>query len=399
MSANDDLFDAEVSHAIHLERLKARQVREIEQLLEDADEKLTALIRRRLARFAEIGQTLSAAKRKELEEVLKAISEYRSRVFVEIDKILTQNLLALGKYEAEFQVALLERIIPIVIEIGTPNVSQINAAIKSRPFQGRVLREWARDIGRSDLERVRAAIRQGVIQGQAIDDITRAIRGTRKAKYQDGILAISKRNAESVVRTAVNHTATAARDETFRANADIIKALRFTATLDGRTTAVCRAEDGKEYPLDKGPRPPMHFNCRSTMVPVLDGIGILGDRPFVTDTRTRERREVDFRKQAKERAGDRWKQMTTKQRQAAIGDIRRKWQAEAIGTLKADTTYPEWLKRQPAKFQDEVLGKTKGKLFRAGAPLDKFVDKSGHEYTLAQLKQRDAELFERAGIE
>src|SRR5690606_7566723 len=109
-----------------------------------------------------------------------------------------------------------------------------------------------------------------------IDDIVRSIRGTRANKYRDGILQITKRNAEAVARTAVNHTVTASKDELFRANADILAGLRYTATLDGRTTPQCRALDGKVFPLDKGPRPPLHFGCRSTMIPVLDGIGIVG---------------------------------------------------------------------------------------------------------------------------
>jgi len=34
--------------------------------------------------------------------------------------------------------------------------------------------------------------------------------------------------------------------------------------------------------------------------------------------------------------------------------------------VPADMTYYEWLKTQPKEFQDDVLGKTRGKLFREG---------------------------------
>lgn len=398
MPANDELFDAEVSHAVHLERLKARQAREIQQLIANADEQLTTLVRARIAQFAEVGQSLSPAKRKQLEATISRILDRRARVFVEVDKTLTQEILDLARYEIEFQRRLIEQVIPIVIELQVPQTAQLLAAVRSRPFEGRILREWLSDIGRADGSRVAQVIRQGVTEGRTIDEMVRAIRGTRAARYRDGILDITRRNAEAVVRTATNHTVSAARDELFASNADIIKAVRWTSTLDGRTTAICQARDGQEYPLRSGPRPPAHWNCRSTVVPVLDGVGIIGNRPTVTDTRTRERREISFRKQAKERYGDDWKGLSEKAKQDAVRAERQKWQRENIGQITADTSYQQWLKRQPAGFQDEVLGKTKGKLFRAGAPLDKFVDKSGHEYTLKELRRRDASLFERAGI-
>lgn len=62
-------------------------------------------------------------------------------------------------------------------------------------------------------------------------------------------------------------------------------------------------------------------------------------------------------------------------------------------------TYGEWLKRQPASVQDDILGKAKGKLFRTSElPVDRFVDRAGQEYTLEQLRKRESEAFERAGL-
>ena len=36
-----------------------------------------------------------------------------------------------------------------------------------------------------------------------------------------------------------------------------------------------------------------------------------------------------------------------------------------------------------------VLGKEKAQLFRDGTPLDRFVDSSGHTYTLDELKNKE----------
>jgi len=58
------------------------------------------------------------------------------------------------------------------------------------------------------------------------------------------------------------------------------------------------------------------------------------------------------------------------------------------------------LKRQPASFQDEVLGKTKAKLFREGGlNVDQFVDRAGNELTLSQLAERKPDAFRKAGLD
>jgi len=62
--------------------------------------------------------------------------------------------------------------------------------------------------------------------------------------------------------------------------------------------------------------------------------------------------------------------------------------------LENRQTYNGWLKAQSAATQDDVLGKTKGRLFRKGdLTVDKFVNRSGQELTLEQLKAKDAEAW------
>ena len=72
--------------------------------------------------------------------------------------------------------------------------------------------------------------------------------------------------------------------------------------------------------------------------------------------------------------------------------------ASMDGQVPADLTYNKWLKGKPAAFQDDVLGPTRGKLFRAGMPVDRFVNKAGDTLTLDDLRKRDAEFFKKAGI-
>ena len=58
--------------------------------------------------------------------------------------------------------------------------------------------------------------------------------------------------------------------ETVKVNKEVIKGLRYTAVLDGRTTEICAHHDGTVYSADdKRFVPPLHWNCRSVLVPVI----------------------------------------------------------------------------------------------------------------------------------
>ena len=67
--------------------------------------------------------------------------------------------------------------------------------------------------------------------------------------------------------------------------------------------------------------------------------------------------------------------------------------ASMDGQVAQTETYQTWLKKKPEAFQDEVLGKEKAQLFRDGTPLDRFVDSSGHTYTLDELKNKENWIF------
>jgi hypothetical protein len=72
---------------------------------------------------------------------------------------------------------------------------------------------------------------------------------------------------------------------------------------------------------------------------------------------------------------------------------------ELTGQVPATTSYQTWLKSQSKEFQEDVLGKTKAKLFRDGKlQLDKFVTRNGTELTLSQLAKKHADAFRAAGL-
>jgi len=247
----------------------------------------------------------------------------------------------------------------------------------------------------ADQRRIVEAIQLGLVQGEGVPLISgRVVKA----------LGFTRRNAEAVVRTAVNHASNVSRDAFFQANAAVAQALRWTSTLDGRTSTICRARDGHYAPViptadlktipqpwlvPPTARPPAHPACRSVMIAVLNALGIaaaMPDRPFVRDVRTGRQREIDFRAEAHAKVGDaRWKSMSISQRNATIARQKEAWSREAVGRVPAGINYDAWLRKQPVAFQNEVLGRAKAVAFRKGLRLDQFVNRTGGELTLAQL--------------
>ena len=75
------------------------------------------------------------------------------------------------------------------------------------------------------------------------------------------LTAVTDSQIITLVRTSINQVANAASQQVYEANQDITKKYRYVATLDTRTSARCRALDGREFEYGKGPMPPQHFNC------------------------------------------------------------------------------------------------------------------------------------------
>lgn len=396
-TANELYRDAVLRHQIGLRRYSAGLINRITRLLEQADAELTVLLRNRLAAFEGKPIDFTGAR---WQALLADISAARATTMIAYREAADNDFRTLSQIEAQKELDLLTAAVPVEFSWATVSLTQLKAITDSRPFQGHLLKDWYSGLEVQDQQRLRAAIQMGMAQGEGVDQIVRRVIGTKVAGYTDGALSITRRDANTIVRTAVNHISNTARSYVWEENNDIIQAMIWSSVLDGRTSPSCQARDGHGTPVNgnelppgvprltpAGVRPPGHMNCRAVMVAYIDGVGLIGNRPTVTDTRTRKDREVDFRAEAK-RTGQ------------SVKDVRSVWARENIGGVPAATTYQEFLSRQSATFQDEVLGPTRGKLFRQGGlKVDQFVDRAGNELTLKQLAATNPQAFIRAGID
>lgn len=228
---------------------------------------------------------------------------------------------------------------------------------------GEVVTKAFNGIVESQAELFSQVVRNGLLTGETTQEIAKRLTGKLQLGQTGSVRQIAEAGGQAtiaannqvmtLVRTSINQVANAASQQVYEANQDITKKYRYTATLDTRTSAICRALDGQEFPYGKGPTPPQHFNCRSTTVPVID-YKELGFTPPPPGRR-----------------------------------------ASMDGPVPANTTYGQWLKEQSSSVKAEVLGKEKVRYFdllseKYGPQkaLAKLISTDGSELTLDQLRKR-----------
>lgn len=362
-TANEQLQDQAITHALYLSGYTKGTAAKILKLLKRTHNDLVSQLNVALERMPQ--SEFNVAR---IDAILSSVNGLIRSAYADVSNELDVQLKGLATYETGYQAQLFTNILPEQVAFTAITGEQAYAAAMARPFQSRLLKEWMGGLETDLAVKVRDAVRFGFVEGQTTADIVRKIRGTKALNYADGLLDINARNAETIVRTAIGHTASYARDLTYAANDDIIKGIKWLSTLDSRTTPICQMRDGlvytnethkpvgHSYPWLGGPGR-AHMNCRSSSTVVLKSWKELGIDAEDADVSTR---------------------------------------ASLDGQVPADTTYAQWLKGKSATLQDEVLGKTRGELFRSGKiTLDRFYAKDGRTYTLEELRERDASAFKK----
>ena len=354
-TVNEELFNRTVRHQVYITRFQTNVARRLIELISVFDRDIVRQIQTSGI------ESLSDRDLRRLDRLLERVKDINEEAKKESGEFLRSELVEFSEAEAEFQAGVLEQIFAGVLVLKFLSRRQIRSAALSTPFQSAQLRwgtlpQQLNEYFRRRGDLITNEIRRGFLEGGTVSSVALGVQGTRAANFEDGILAVGRRSGVTLAKTAINHTANASRKAYFEENDDVVKSVRWLSILDSRTSAICRARDGMIFPVGEGPRPPAHPNCRSTMVPITKSFRELG---------------ID------------------------ADDI-----PGLNGKPAQRQTYNEWLKTQPREFVEDVLGKKKAKLYLDGKlSLDKFVDRTGAEMTLKELRAKESEAFDKAGIE
>lgn len=357
--AIDKLVDAYRKHAIDLLRFDAGVRRKALALLRKLE---TELVSQLQASGLEGGLTPFGRTRATV--LLAQVQQTITNSYAQLNSVIEGQLQPLAVLENQFILRTFNKAMSTTLLTDALTPGQLSTLSGDTLVRGAPSREWWGRQSADLTQRFSDQLRQGLAAGETNQDLIRRVRGRRENGFKDGVMQTPYRNAEALVRSSVQAVANETRAQFYKENADVVQGYIYHATLDGRTTQQCAALDGYMWDLEGNPapdqghsvslqQPPLHWNCRSTLLPWLksfDELGFTGvDEKLPPTTRS---------------------SMDGPQ-------------------TPGDDTYEDWLRTKSDTFQDDLLGPGKAGLWRQGKiDLLEMVDQSGRPLTLEQIEAR-----------
>ena len=231
-----------------------------------------------------------------------------------------------------------------------PKTTALLAEITGPQIKGnRTLKGNMKNIGSGELVRIQSKVKGGLAKGLTQDEIIQDVLKTTK---------ITEHQAKTLTRTSITTTQTDAMNQVMKANEEVLEGYMFTAILDGKTSPICTHHNGQVYKVDdKRFQPPLHWNCRSTMVPVV---------------KSKEDLQQLKSKNIKSR------------------NLKKMQSADLTGTPSKIKTYSDWLRRQHTDVQSKMLGgERQASLFQRGLlKASEFISPEGKALSIRGLMRR-----------
>ncbi len=370
-TTNAFLQEELLRHQVDLLRFSKGLAARIVAILNRTEPELARILKQRLERISPVVAPGPSTTRK-LIVTQRLLTATMSPTWKTINDLVRKELVGLAFGESVYIAGILADALPVVFGPKVPPPKTLRGIVFARPFQNRILRDWLTTYNLGDRRRMMDEIRTGLLFDETPTEIGRRIFGTRAQGGTDGTRQITRRGAQTLAQTSTSAISNAVRQATYKANRKVIPREQYVATLDSRTTPICQSLDGQIFKTGQGEIPPVHLNCRSIRVPIIDGRP-LGNRPASANFRGR--------------LGN------------LRGPARRREVAKLIGKVPASTNYNTFLRNSDTAFQNNVLGPTRAQLFRAGEfDVSGFVDNSGDRFTLRQLYDQKPRAFQNLGI-
>lgn len=346
--------DATVRRAVYIERLKTGQRIQYDAVLKKLVERLTRIMT--IYNVDKISDLSNRQLSRLLNEMNVAL-DYESYQFV---KKLMLWLKVLNKDENDWNTQLMVKTIDEKKHPAVPYAFTA-ALMLNNPLNstGLTIADSWKAVIKTQQDVLTRKVKIAAAQNRPMREVIKEVIGTAGAKFKDGLVNQLRNIGHEMIGSVIQHAVTSSRYGFLDKYQDWVSGYMWVSVLDSRTSAICRSLDGQVFETGNGPMPPMHPNCRSHVTAV-----------FKEGTK--------FLKGLTRKATD--------------------------GVIDAGVTYYEWLKKQTAAFQDSVLGKTRGALFRRGglsatefARLN--VGRDFEQLTLDELRDLYPEMFKEAGLD
>jgi hypothetical protein len=357
LSSNDVLVDLYMERAIDLLRLESGTRDKVLVFLHEMEVELVA----KIAKIDPTGTDNTVRQRTRLAKLLEEVQSTIRGTYRDTSTLMGREIREIIDTEAAWTGTALNTAIEATFSDAGLTRGMLDTLVSNVLIDKAPTAEWWSRQAGGMRDRFADQMRAGVALGESNSDLVARLRGKTG---QPGIMDISKRGAESLVRSSVQTAANVGREAMYEKNSDLITSLQWHATLDTRTTIMCAVRDGYHYSNDadhaaKDGGPPwlegpgkLHRGCRSTSIPVLKSFRELG---------------------------------------IPIDEIPQTTRASMDGQVPAKQTYEAWLKKQSVARQDAMLGVGKAQLWRDGKiEFRELLDQSGRPLTTEALRAKAA---------
>jgi len=266
----DKIYNAAVKDGVYFDQYSASLNKRVQSLLQGTQDEIVAAI----AKNDPTAPTMTKYKTARLEKLNEEISAILDSGYGNINKHIDSQLKKMGGLQAKNVVDSFNGSVGADLFDINLTPSGVKAIVENTMIQGNTIGKWWEKQSADTKAKLSAsmaagtqAIQIGLVQGETVGDLINRVRGT---KTTPGVMSVTKREATALVRTSVSQVSNAVRLETYKANVDVLDGFEVVATLDDRTTELCRALDGKRWTFDLVPighgfpypgGPPFHFNC------------------------------------------------------------------------------------------------------------------------------------------
>lgn len=333
-----------------------------------------SIMNAKIERLATVLRNLNAAERdamaagqyntdrlKRLKEIL---GEWQGDLNTQLYSSFEESAIALATHESEYVAKISGE--SAAMAISGEKIYKASKRV-SVAREGEFLYGLFRRFSIESTQLVKANIITGLKEGWTNDQILRSITGSEDVPSEPSIARTRRINLESTIRTGRMHVSNTSYIETYQAIG--YTHVKVVATLDGRTCKVCAKLDGEVYPIDGTyPSFPQHPNSRTILVGCDADGKLIGRRPYVMDDKS-------------------------------VAKIPKDERDAKIGQVNANTDYQHWFNDSTEDFKRTWLGKTRYDLYKDGGySIDRFVDPTNKEYTIAQLRELDKKTFKELGL-
>lgn len=375
-NGSDAQHDVAIQQQFAIQRVSAGSVRAVQEHLTALESKLAGIVAGE--------KDLSASRLTRVKKVMAAAGQAIGSTYRQIATDQRELNLGVAKASTKGAAQLLNETVGAPVFDSLLSPKQLEALVDDDVVRGFSSNAWWKAQDDALFRKFQGEIQTGMQLGESVPQMVRRIHGTKAAGYKDGVMEVSRRDANSLVRTSVQTINNEARLRSFRENPDVIKGVQWVATLDGRTTAICRALDGLTWELDGTPidhstpfpGPTAHWNCRSTQIGTMKSWDELAGKKL--PSLNGKTLDAAFEKAMADQG------FTPEQ----IGLAKRNTRASMDGQVAKTQSFEPWLRTKSEGFQMQLLGPTRHGLWSAGRiGLRDMVDQTGRELTIKQLMQ------------